>query len=103
MTTPGRLPADNSWTSPSAETGPRPAVPVPAEAAYITARQYCDRLGGVSFTSLARYIKADKEFPRPIYFANRIRFFKVSDILAYERKCEIKAATKAAIKAADND
>ncbi len=90
------LPDDTPWTS--GKTGPRAPVPVAKGAEYITARQFCDLLGGVSFTSLARYIKADPEFPRPIYFANRIRFFRVADIEAYQRLCELRTAAKALAK-----
>ena len=70
---------------------------IPTGVEYISARQYCDRLGGISFTTLARYIKSDPEFPRAIYFAGRNRYFKVADILAYERLCEIRTAAKAAV------
>ena len=78
---------------PSLHTGPRP--PIPVNAAYMSARQLCDRFGGISFTTLARYIKSDKDFPRAIYFAKRVRFFKVSDILAYEHACEVRSAAQA--------
>jgi len=88
--------ADQSWTSsPSASTGPRGPVTVPDTAEYITARQYCDRLGGISFTTLARMLDRDAEMPRPIYFANRIRFFKLTDIKAYEHMCEVRSAAEA--------
>ena len=92
------LSAETPWTSPG--TGPRAALPIPANAEFIRARQYCDYLGGITFTTLNRMIESDPEFPRPINFANRIRFFKVSDIKAYERLCEIRTAAKAAEKAA---
>ncbi|WP_316229440.1 hypothetical protein [Bradyrhizobium sp. SZCCHNR1070] len=71
---------------------PRAPVPVPADAKFITARQYCDRLGGISFTTLARMLERDPEMPRPIYFANRIRFFDLAAIEAYERLCEARTA-----------
>ena len=93
MTTTRRLSAEHPWTSSSHKTGPRPAVPVPAEAAYMSARQYCDRLGGISFMTLARTIKRDPEFPHPVYFG-RLRYFKVRDIEAYEHLREVKSAAK---------
>ncbi|ABQ36954.1 hypothetical protein [Bradyrhizobium sp. BTAi1] len=75
--------------------GLRAPVPVPADAKFITARQYCDRLGGISFTTLARMLARDPDMPRPIYFANRIRFFELAAIEAYERLCEVRTAAKA--------
>ena len=94
MTTPGRLPAEQSWTSLSAKTVPRPPEPIPADAKFITARQYCDRLGGISFTTLARMLARDPAMPRPIYFANRIRFFELAAIETYERLCEARTRTR---------
>jgi len=70
--------------------GRRAPTSIPEDAEFITARQYCDRLGGISFTTLARMLARDPAMPRPIYFANRIRFFKLADIKAYERACEIR-------------
>jgi hypothetical protein len=78
---------------PSLHTGPRP--PIPVNAAFMSARQLCDRYGGISFTTLGRYCKDDPDFPRAIYFAKRVRFFKVSDILAYEHLCEVRSAAQA--------
>jgi len=94
MTTPGRLPAEQSWTSLRAKTGPRPPAPIPADAKFITARQYCDRLGGISFTTLARMLARDPAMPRPIYFANRIRFFELAAIETYARLCEARTRTR---------
>ncbi len=88
---------------PSLKTGPRAPVPIPTGADYITARQYCDRLGGISFTTLARMTKRDPDMPRAIYFANRIRFFKVSDILAYEHLCEVRSAARAMAASTNTD
>jgi hypothetical protein len=95
--------APGAASIPSLQTGPRAQVPIPTAAEYINARQFCDRLGGISFTTLARMTKRDPDFPRAIYFANRIRFFKVSDILAYEHLCEIRTAAKLAAKVAAED
>lgn len=87
-----RVSARLETASPRAFFGPRPPVPVPVDAKFITARQYCDRLGGISFTTLARMLERDPEMPRPIYFANRIRFFDLAAIEAYERLCEVRTA-----------
>jgi predicted DNA-binding transcriptional regulator AlpA len=93
MTTPNDLP----WTSsPSARTGPHAHLPVPEGAVFISAKQYCQRLGGVSYTTLQRMTDRDQDFPRPIYFGNR-RYFKIADIEAYEAKAVAKAAAKAAM------
>jgi len=81
----------------SLEIGSRVPTPIPTGAVYINASQYCARLGGISFTTLARYIRDDPDFPRARYFAKRIRFFKVSDILAYEHLCEVRSAAQAII------
>jgi hypothetical protein len=93
--------APNAGSIPGLKTGSRGQVPIPTGAEYITARQYCGRLGGISFTTLARMNKRDPEMPRAIYFANRIRFFKVSDILAYEHLCEVRSAAKLMAARAD--
>ncbi|MGJ5095620.1 hypothetical protein ACQR18_26330 [Bradyrhizobium oligotrophicum] len=87
-----RVSARLDAAAPCVVFGPRAPVPVPADAKFITARQYCDRLGGISFTTLARMLERDPEMPRPIYFANRIRFFDLAAIKAYERLCEVRTA-----------
>jgi predicted DNA-binding transcriptional regulator AlpA len=71
---------------------------VPAGAKYLSAKQYCQRLGGRSFMTLDRLMKRDADFPRPVYFG-RLRYFKISDIEAYERLCEIRTAAKAVSQA----
>lgn len=93
MTAKARLSAEQPWTSSNHKTCQRAAVPLPAEAAYMNAKQYCDRLGGISFMTLARTIKRDPEFPRPVYFG-RLRYFKVRDVEAYEHLCEVRSAAK---------
>lgn len=90
-----RITARLDGAGPRIVFGPRQPVPVPADAKFITARQYCDRLGGISFTTLARMLARDPDMPRPIYFANRIRFFELAAIEAYERLCEMRTAAKA--------
>lgn len=77
-------PNDQSRTLPDGRTGPQAFVPVPQGAVYISARQYCQRLGGRSIQTLDRMIKRDADFPRPVVMG-RLRYFKIADIEAYER------------------
>jgi predicted DNA-binding transcriptional regulator AlpA len=61
------------------------------DAAYLTAPQVCERYGGVSHMWLERRLKADPKFPRPRYFG-RLRFFKIDELVQYERQCTSSAA-----------
>jgi predicted DNA-binding transcriptional regulator AlpA len=94
MTTRAELLQSTSWTSsPSGNTGPQEPVVLPSDALWMSARQVRARRGGCAPMTLDRLIKNDPDFPRPVYFG-RLRFFKLADIEAYERLCEVRAAAK---------
>lgn len=65
-------------------TKKKPRRPEPEAAIYLRAPQVCERYGGVSFMWLARTLKRDPSFPRPVKLG-RLRFFKVSDLVEWER------------------
>lgn len=87
-------PQNQSRTLPDGRTGPQAPVPVPQGAVFISAKQYCQRLGGRSIQTLDRLIERDPDFPRPLYMG-RLRYFRIADIEAYERACALKAARNA--------
>jgi len=57
---------------------------------FITAPQVCERYGGVSHMWLERMLQKDATFPRPHKFG-RLRFFKVTDLVAWERAAAAKS------------
>lgn len=63
--------------------------PPPASAVYISAPQVLDRYGGRSHMWLVRKLESDPDFPKPEKFG-RLRFFKISELEAYEKKCAVK-------------
>ena len=52
---------------------------------YLSSNQLRARYGGRSHMWVERRLKYDKGFPRPVYFG-RLRFWKLSDIEAWERQ-----------------
>ena len=52
---------------------------------FIPTRQVRRRYGDRSHMWIERRLKDDPEFPRPYYFG-RLRFFKLSELEAYERR-----------------
>jgi predicted DNA-binding transcriptional regulator AlpA len=67
----------------------------PDDAVYISARQVCQRYGGLSMMWLERKLQRDTTFPQPHKFGER-RFFKLEDLVAWERKAAVKSKAKAA-------
>ena len=63
----------------------------PDTAIYISAPQVCQRYGGVSPMWLVRTLQRDPRFPRPHKFG-RLRFFKVADLIRWERETAAKSA-----------
>ena len=79
----------------AAPAGRGPSIRGPPDAAiYITAPQVCARYGGVSHMWLERMLKRDKTFPRPSKFG-RLRFFKIDELVAWERKAAAKSSRAA--------
>lgn len=62
----------------------------PDAAVYISAPQVCQRYGGVSHMWLERVLKKDATFPQPHKFG-RLRFFKVEDLIDWERRTAAKS------------
>jgi predicted DNA-binding transcriptional regulator AlpA len=53
---------------------------------YLSAPQVCARYGGRSHMWLERLLQNDPNFPRPMKMKGRgMRFFKVADLVKYER------------------
>lgn len=73
-------------------TGTRREIEPDESAAFITGPQVCRRYGGRSDMWLKRIMESDPEFPRPMII-NRLRYFRVADLVAWERK---RAADRAA-------
>jgi predicted DNA-binding transcriptional regulator AlpA len=65
------------------------ARPVPPGAMFISAGQLRDRWGGLSLMTIARRLETDPDFPKPHYFG-RLRFWKIADIEAYERRAAVE-------------
>jgi len=61
----------------------------PDDAVFISARQVCQRYGGLSFMWLERKLEKDATFPPPHKFGGR-RFFKVADLIAWERAAAVR-------------
>ena len=57
---------------------------------FLTARQLRKRYGNRSHMWVARRLKDDPDFPRPYYFG-QLRFFKLSDLEAWERQQAAKS------------
>jgi hypothetical protein len=64
----------------------RPPRPVPSDAVYISRTQLQNRWGGVSHMWIERRLKDNPDFPKP-KFMGRLRFWKISELEAYERSC----------------
>lgn len=67
---------------------PKNAAPDPV---WISARQLCDRFGGVSHMWLERRLAKDPGFPRATKFG-RLRFFRLSEVVAWERAAAAKSS-----------
>jgi len=63
-----------------------PVRPVPSDALYISRTQLQNRWGGVSHMWIERRLKDNPDFPKP-KFMGRLRFWKISELEAYERRC----------------
>ena len=63
----------------------------PDAAVYISVAQLRARYGGVSHMFIERRLAADKDFPKPIKFG-RLRFFKIDELIRWERKAAASAA-----------
>lgn len=64
--------------------GAHKTVPLPPDAAWMTAKQLMAHFGGVSQMWLWRKIETDPDFPRPV-FIGRFRYFRVDEVEAYDR------------------
>ena len=64
---------------------PAPRIDPKRAKKYITATQLRERWGGVSHMFIERLLKTDPKMPRWVKFAERIRFFDIDEIEAYER------------------
>lgn len=64
----------------------------PPDAAYLDAPQVLERFGGRSHMWLVRLLARDPTFPRPLKIG-RLRFFKIDELIAWERGL---SATRAA-------
>jgi hypothetical protein len=64
-----------------------PPLPVPT---YIDAPQLLARFGGRSHMWLVRLLARDPTFPRPVN--GRLRFWKLDDLIAWERETAAKSA-----------
>lgn len=64
---------------------------------YLTAPQVCQRYGNVSHMWLEDRLKLDATFPKPYRFGGngRMRFFKVDELVAWERATAAKNRTAA--------
>jgi hypothetical protein len=91
------LPAQNSRTNPDGTPtgayGPRPPMPIPADALKIDALQVLRRYGNRSHMWLVRRLANDPAFPKPTYYG-RLRFWKVAELDAYDRVCEQRAQAR---------
>jgi len=72
-------------TSPNANANP-------ADDVYLSSSQVCERYGKTSTMSLWRWLSDAKlNFPKPITIQRR-RFWKLSDLVAWERRRATEAA-----------
>jgi hypothetical protein len=86
------------------KSGPTPAkqikhqapVPVPAGAAFISAKQVLARYGGRSEMWLNRKLTMEADFPRPMY-SGRLRFFRLEEIERYEKQSVVRGHPKAEV------
>jgi len=62
----------------------------PDSAVFLKANQLRERYGGVSFMWIVRTLERDPTFPRPYKFG-RLRFFKLSELIAWERSAAAKS------------
>jgi predicted DNA-binding transcriptional regulator AlpA len=78
-------------------TDARDLAQLPAEATtYLNAAQVRTRYGGVSDMALWRWLQDDDlGFPKP-FRINRRRFWKASDLTAWERTCRSPVVDEAA-------
>jgi hypothetical protein len=51
------------------------------------------RYGGASHMWVERRLKDDPDFPKPTYFSGR-RFWRLGDLIEWERKCAARPAKK---------
>ena len=65
-----------------------PPIPDPT---YIDAPQLLARFGGRSHMWLVRLLERDQSFPRPVKIG-RLRFWKLDDLIAWERETAAKSA-----------
>jgi predicted DNA-binding transcriptional regulator AlpA len=70
--------------------GPSARGPPLPDAAYIDAPQLLARFGGRSHMWLVRLLERDQSFPRPVKIG-RLRFFKIDDLIAWERQTAVKS------------
>lgn len=56
-------------------------------AKFLTARQVRDRFGGISEMTLWRWLNGETAFPKPLTI-NRRRFWKITDVEAFEDRTE---------------
>src|SRR5262245_20454157 len=64
----------------------------PDSAVFISAAQVCARYGGMSDMWLWRMLERDPTFPRPFLFGGKRRFFKLDELVAWERANAPKAS-----------
>jgi hypothetical protein len=64
----------------------RPVRAVPPGAVFINRRQLQARYGNISHMTIERKLTGDPDFPRPTFFGAQ-RFWKISELEAYERAC----------------
>jgi hypothetical protein len=77
-------------------------MPSPTTEKYLTANQLRDRWGGCSHMFIERRIVSDPDFPRPIKFGGRKRFFSLDQVEKYERKFVTSGSSKAAQRKREN-
>jgi predicted DNA-binding transcriptional regulator AlpA len=58
--------------------------PPPADAEYLSAAQVKARFGNVSDMWIVRRM-ADHEFPKPVTFGTSARFWRVAELIAWEK------------------
>jgi len=77
------------------EKAPPNAPHNPNPKQYVTGRQLRERYGGRSEMWLARIMRADADFPRPIVIG-RYRFWALDQIESYERDVAAKRVPEVA-------
>jgi predicted DNA-binding transcriptional regulator AlpA len=70
---------------------PQARGPPPPDAVWIDAPQLLARYGGRSHMFLVRLLERDATFPRPMKIG-RLRYFKLAELVAWERKQAARAA-----------